>query len=97
MNEETIETIENDSLQYVIKYNKTRKLRRHLSYIPEEQWEDVDSCGDISVVRMRYLPHGWSHAKDPVIIRKRVDPKNGQRYLSSQDFYRYEAIMTNLE
>ena len=97
MNEETIETIENDSLQYAIKYKKTRKLRRHISYIPEDQWEDVDSSGDISVTRMRYLPHGWRHAKDLVVIRKRVDPKNGQRYLSSQDFYRYEVIMTNME
>jgi hypothetical protein len=97
MNEDTIETIENDSLQYAIKYKKTPKLRRHISYIPEEQWEDVDSCGDISVTKMRYLPHGWRHAKDLVIIRKRVDPKNGQRYLPSQEYYRYEVIMTNME
>ena len=97
MNEETIETIENDSLQYVIKFKKTPKLRRHISYIPEEQWEDIDSSGDISVTRMRYLPHGWKHVKDLVIIRKRVDPKTGQRYLPDQEYYRYEVIMTNME
>jgi len=45
--------------------------RHNSTYIPEEQWEDVDSIGDISITRMRYLPHGWSHAKDLVIIRKR--------------------------
>jgi hypothetical protein len=97
MNEDNVESIEGESLLYAIKFKQTRKLKRHISYIPEEQWEDIDSNGDISVTRMRYLPHGWKHAKDLVIIRKRFEPKNGQRYLRSKEFYRYEAIMSNME
>lgn len=98
MSEETIERIEQSYLLYAIKFKITQKLRRHILQIPEEEWDDVDSAGEISVTRMRYLPSNWKHAKELVIIRQRVEPKNGrQYYLEGKEFYRYGAIMNNLE
>lgn len=98
MNEETIERIEQASLLYTIKSKITPKLRGQIMQIPEEKWDDVDSGGEISVTRMRYLPKNWRHAKELVIVRQRVEPENGrQYYLLDKEFYRYEAIMTNME
>lgn len=97
MSELAVDTIEADFLEYAIKFKQTKKLKRHISYLKDEEWDDIDSTGDISVVRMRYLPQGWKYPRDLVIVRKRVDPSNGQRYLPGKDYYRYEAIMTNME
>ncbi len=97
MSEETINSIEKDYLQYAIKYKLTTKLKRHISYLKDEEWEDIDSTGDISVARMRYLPQDWKYPRDLVIVRRLVDPINGQRYLPGKDYCRYAAIMTNME
>jgi hypothetical protein len=97
MSELTVDTIEADLLEFAIKFKLTKKLKRQISYLKDEEWDDIDSTGDISVARMRYLPQGWKYPRDLVIVRKRVDPTNGQRYLPGKDYYRYEAIMTNME
>jgi hypothetical protein len=97
MSELTVDTIEADSFEYAIKFIKTKKLKKHISYLKDEDWDNIDSTCDISVARMRYLPSGWKYPRDLVIVRKRVDPTNRQLYLPGKDYYRYEVIMTNIE
>ena len=97
MSEDTIEQFERDHLVYAVKMKIHPKLRTQILRIPEEEWEDVDDLGDISVTRMRYLTHGWTHAKELVVVRHRIDEKDGQALLPGKEFYRYQAIMSNIE
>lgn len=97
MSEDTIERFEQSHFEYAVKMKMHQKLRTQICRITEDAWEDVDDLGDISVARMRYLPHGWAHAKDLVVVRQRIDEKNGQALLPAEEFYRYQAIMTNIE
>lgn len=97
MSEDTIKLFEQSHFKYAVKMKMHQKLRTQICRIIEDKWEDVDDLGYISVARMRYLPHGWAHAKDLVVVRQRIEEKNGQALLPAEEFYRYQAIMTNIE
>lgn len=97
MSEHIIERFEHAYYEYALKMKMHDRLRTQILRIPEEEWDDVDKAGIFSVARMRYLPSGWAHAKELVVVRQQVDPENGQALLPDKEFYRYQAIMSTIE
>ncbi len=93
--EENIECFENRCLLYVIKLSMRERLRRQILALPEDSWQDLDDC--FSVAEMEYLPTGWKFPRRVAVIREKVVKDTGQMYLPENSFYKYQAIMTNME
>jgi hypothetical protein len=73
----------------------TERLRTQILALTEEQWYDLDN--HYSVAEMEYLPSGWKFPRRVVLIREKIVLDTGQMYLPSNEFYKYQAIMTNQE
>lgn len=93
--EENVECFEGRCLLYVIKVSMRERLRRQILALSEDAWRDLDDT--YSVAEMEYLPIGWKFPRRLAIIREKVDKDTGQMYLPDNYFYKYQAIMTNME
>ena len=93
--EENVECFESQCLFYVIKVSMRERLRRQILALPEDAWRELDDC--YSVAEMEYLPTNWKFPRRVAIIREKVKKDTGQMYLPDNYFYKYQAIMTNME
>lgn len=93
--EDNVDKFEGRSLLYVIKVPLNSGLKRRILSLSEDSWEDLDNS--FSVSELEYLPSDWKFPRRVVIIREKVIKDTGQMYLPNNYFYKYQAIMTNME
>lgn len=93
--EDNFKKFESSYLEYVCKAPLKQNLKKAITLIPEEDWQPIDEY--ISVTSREFILPTWEKPRRFVIRRVKIDKDTNQLLLPSQDFYRYEAVVTNME
>jgi hypothetical protein len=92
--QENFDYFEGCYLEYVCKAPLKENLRKAIELIAEEEWE---GDGDVSLTSRDFILPAWRKPRRFVIRRMKIDRESGQLTLPSCEFYRYEAVVTNME
>ncbi|MEW6606107.1 MAG: IS1380 family transposase [bacterium] len=82
-------------LEYVCKAPLRENLRKLIISIPEKDWKEIDEY--TSITSKEFLLKTWKKPRRFVIRRVKIDKDTSQLLLDYKDFYRYEAVVTNME
>lgn len=93
--EDNFKAFESRYLEYVCKAPLRENLKNAIILIPEKDWQSIDEY--TSVTSREFIPPAWEKPRRFVIRRVKIDKDTNQLLLDSQDFYRYEAVVTNME
>jgi len=94
--EKNFEYFESRTLLYVCKAPIRGSLKKIIAYINEQDlWQELDDTYSVAELTVP-LPK-WSKARRFIFIREKMEPKTGQLYIDHSEFYKYQAIVTNIE
>jgi len=94
--EKNFQHFEEQTLLYVCKAPLRGGLNKVIAYIDEQNlWQELDDVYSVAELTIP-LPK-WSKARRFIFIREKMEPKTGQLYIDHSEFYKYQAIVTNIE
>ncbi|MEW6609364.1 MAG: hypothetical protein AB1414_18285, partial [bacterium] len=74
---------------------RLNSYRKFILSIPEKHWQNIDEF--TSVTSKEFILKTWEKPRRFVIRRVKIDKDTPQLLLDYKDFYRYEAVVTNME
>lgn len=93
--EVNFERFESRYLEYVGKVPLKKNIKKTITLIPEKDWQPIDEY--TSITSQEFILPAWKKPRRFVIRRVKIEKDTGQLFLPCQDFYRYEAVVTNME
>jgi len=95
LTKKNFEYFEEQTLLYVCKAPIRQGLKKVIDYINRENlWQPLDDV--YSTAELTIPLPTWSKARRFIFICQKVEPKTGQMYIQHPDFYKYQAIVTNI-
>lgn len=93
--EKNFDYFEEQTYLYVCKAPLRGGLKKVIAYLNRENlWQRIDDVYSVAELTIP-LPK-WAKARRFVFIRQDLEPVTGQLYIQHPDFYKYQAIVTNI-
>ena len=92
-NEQYLRLFEQENLPYIIPIRMHPPIKRFVTSIAAEQWQQLDEQNDIAEVT--YTGHGWLRPRRVLALRKKIKSDKGQ--LFDMPAYEFRALVTTLD